>query len=191
MPSVIEICNAALMKLGDTAIGDLTENSRAAKLCNNLWSIIRDDVFRSYPWNCLQKRATLARTATTDTWGYDYRFQLPTDPYCLRVLSVKEHDENSDVDWRVEGRCIVTDSTSCNILYIAKEENPMQYDMMLVNALAARLATELAYSLTGNAKLVEAMSKQYIGILKMARSVDAQEGHPSELYEDTWLDSRL
>lgn len=190
MASAVDICNQALGMLGSFLIASLTEDSKAAKLCNNQYEATRDAVFRSYPWNCLMTRQTLAETATTPTWGYEHQYTLPTDPFCLRVLNMEEHDDDSEVDFVIEGRLLLTDADSCNILYIGRVTDPNQYDVLLQDALAAKLASDIAYSLTGNANLVRAMYDIYLATVRQARSVDAQEGVPRVLIEDTWLNAR-
>ena len=61
MASVVDICNTALNQLGASTILTLTEDSKNARLCNARYTQIRDAVFRSHPFNCLQKRVELGR----------------------------------------------------------------------------------------------------------------------------------
>ena len=70
MASVVDICNGALNQLGATTIVSLTEDSKNARLCNARFTQIRDSVFRSHPWNCLQKRLELSSSTDTPAWGF-------------------------------------------------------------------------------------------------------------------------
>ena len=54
MASIVDINNAALNQLGASTILSLTEDSKNARICNARYTQIRDAVFRSHPWNCLQ-----------------------------------------------------------------------------------------------------------------------------------------
>ena len=94
MPSVVDICNNALVDLGASSIVSLTEDSKAARLCNQRYDSIRDTVFRFHPWNCLINRASLAADAVAPAFEYAFQYTLPTDPYCLRVLSLETADFN-------------------------------------------------------------------------------------------------
>ena len=47
MASDVDICNSALNMVGASNIISLTEDSRAARLCNQRFEFIRDSVFRS------------------------------------------------------------------------------------------------------------------------------------------------
>ena len=70
MASVVDICNGALNQLGATTILSLTEDSKNARLCNSRYTQVRDSLFRSHPWNCLQKRVELAADTDTPAWGF-------------------------------------------------------------------------------------------------------------------------
>ena len=55
MPSVIDLCNSALDKVGQGAITSLSDGTKSAKLCNRNWPLVRDRVLRSHPWNFSRK----------------------------------------------------------------------------------------------------------------------------------------
>jgi len=187
MASIIDICNQALYDLGDSSISSLTQDDRKARLCNGKYGFVRDAVLRSYPWNCAIKRDELAREADAPDWEYTYKYALPGD--CLRVLRMKEEDDNGYA-WKVEGRAVLTDATTCSIRYIYRCTVVNNYDALLCSALAARLAAEIAYPLTQSNTLLKAMWDLYRLKIAEARSADAQEGTPDTVMEDTWLDAR-
>lgn len=186
MASVVGICNNALIKDGQDVITALTEDSKAARLCNQLYEDVRDAVLRSHPWNCAVTRKALALLSSTPDWGYAYEYQLPTSPYCLRVLRM----DYLDYEFKIEGCKLLTDQGAANILYIARITDPNQFDKLLIEAIAARLASELAYPLTASNTLSVNMWKLYESKLSEARGVDAQEGTPDEIEADTWLNER-
>ena len=105
MASVVEICNGALNQLGATTILSLTEDSKNARLCNQRFTQVRDAVFRSHPWNCLQKRQELAADTTAPAWGFKFAYTLPAD--CLRLLRILDYDSN----YKVEGRKILSNES--------------------------------------------------------------------------------
>ena len=49
MASVVDICNSALNQIGASNIISLTEDSKAARLCNQRYTFVRDSVFRAHP----------------------------------------------------------------------------------------------------------------------------------------------
>ena len=171
MASTVDICNGALNQLGDTTILSLTEDSKNARLCNSRYTQVRDAVFRSHPWNCLQERLELAQSTTTPAWGYSFKYDLPGD--CLRLLRILDYDS----DHKVEGRSILSNNSSMKILYISRVTDPNQYDENLRETLSAALAADIAYAITSNNTTQQNMLALYQEKLRDARFVDSTEGY--------------
>ena len=170
MASTVDICNGALNQLGATTILSLTEDSKNARLCNSRFTQVRDAVFRSHPWNCLQTRVELASSTTAPAWGFSYKYDLPGD--CLRLLRILDFDSN----YKVEGRSILSNNSSMKILYISRVEDPNQYDELLRETLSAALGADIAYAITSNNTTSQNMIVNYQEKLKDARFVDSTEG---------------
>ena len=170
MASTVDICNGALNQLGATTILSLTEDSKNARLCNSRFKQVRDAVFRSHPWNCLQKRVEIASSTTIPAWGYKFKFDLPGD--CLRLLRILDFDSN----YQVEGRSILSNNETMKILYISRVEDPNQYDELLRETLSAALGSDIAYAITSNNTTSQNMLVTYQEKLKDARFVDSTEG---------------
>ena len=184
MVSTVDICNRALQKLGHTKITSLDDDVKAARESQRAYALVRDAVFRDHPWNCLLARASLAALSETPAWGFANQYQLPVD--CLRVLEV-----DTDCVWRIEGRRILTDAGApLNVVYVRQEDDPEQYDLLLVEALASRLAVELAESLTQSNTKRELAERAYLEVLSQGRRADAQEGSARRLFRSSWLEAR-
>jgi len=173
MASVVGLCNSALNQIGASNIISLTEDSKAARICNQRYEFVRDGVFRAHPWNCLISRQALAPDATAPSFTYTYQFTLPTDPYCLRILKLS----NADIKFEVEGRKVLSDETPLNVVFVARVLDVNQYDMLLIETIVAALAADIAYPLSGSITLAAQLSSLYRDKLKEARFVDATEGN--------------
>tara|TARA_Y100001951_G_scaffold52173_1_gene41274 strand:+ start:1090 stop:1671 length:582 start_codon:yes stop_codon:yes gene_type:complete len=171
MASVVDICNTALNQLGASTILTLTEDSKNARLCNARYTQIRDAVFRSHPFNCLQKRVELSSSTTTPAWGYSFQYDLPGD--CLRLLRILDYDS----DHKVEGRSILSNNSSMKILYISRITDPNKYDELLRETISAALAADIAYAITSNNTTQQNMIALYQDKLRDARFVDSTEGY--------------
>lgn len=193
MASVVDICNGALNQLGASTILSLTEDSKNARLCNARYTQVRDAVFRSHPWNCLQKRVQLAADTDTPAWGFTKQYTLPAD--CLRVLTILDYD----ADYKIEGRKILTDNSTMKILYISRIEDPNEYDELLRETLSAALAADIAYAVTSSNPTASNMYNLFQDKLKDARFVDSTEGqnmNPEKgmadvIGADTFINSRF
>jgi hypothetical protein len=192
--SVVSICNMALGKIGAQSITAITEASENARACNRFYEACRDELLRRHPWNFAINRATLAQLADPPAYGYDHAYQLPSSPYCLRVLELYE-ERDSGYDFLIEGRKLITDSDTARIKYIQQVTDPAQFDSTFVEALATRLAAEIAIPVTGESGIAEALIK--LAEMKAFEAIgnDGLEGHadeddkPVEVY-GAWLSER-
>lgn len=201
MTSTVDIANFALNIIGASNISSLDENSKPARLVNQRYEGVRDAVFRSHPWNCLIRRAELAQEVDTPAFGYSKQYALPTDPFCLRVLEFSNGSLSYPQDnmfsntggpvFVIEGRKLLTDSGTARIKYIARVTDPNEYDAGLTEALAARLAMELAYAITGSTSVVQIATALYDEKMREARFVDATEGAPQKLEASDFIDARF
>lgn len=188
--SDVEIANRALDMLGQPPIASLTDDTKAAAACRRNYPLSRDHVLRSYPWNGATRRVALAASATAPAWGFAYQYQLPVD--CLRVLD-SEGDLRSGVKWRREGNMLLTDAAApLKIRYIAQATDPAQFDAMLVDVIAAHLASQIGYQVTGSNETANRAFQLYDRLHRDARMMDGREASSDEeLVADDWLAARL
>jgi len=181
MASEVDIINSALNMVGATNIIARSEDSKSARVTNQRFDYVRDAVCRAHPWNCLITRRTLASDAASPTFGFTNQYTLPTDPYCLRVLRL----DYLDVDFRVEGRKIHCDEDTLNLIYLARITDPNEWDQLLIESIAARLAADTAFALVQSTSLVATLYSLYETKLSEARFVDATEGTPGAIQNVT------
>lgn len=182
MPSIVDICNKALDKLGHGPITSLDDGNKAANLCTRNWPLIRDQVLRDHPWNFAVKRTVLAPSSNTPAWGFTYQFPLPAD--FLRLLEVR--DLSTD-DYQVEGRNILANDTALYIRYSYRAEDPNQYDSLFSDTAAVRLAYELCEALTQSNTKKQDLWQEYEDSLTRAKRADGQENPPQKFEEDDWI----
>jgi len=182
--SKVEIANLALMHVGDNVITSFSDGTAAANSINTVYETVRDAVLRDHIWNFAVKQATPSLDATAPIYGFNNRFDMPTD--LLRLIEIEDNPK-----YKIEGRFILTDSNPINIRYVYKNETVTEYDSMFVQALAVRLAATIAERLTQSSTLSEELLSVYRLYLKDAKSVDAQANYPDDLEANLWLDSRV
>ena len=192
MASVVDICNSALNLLGASTISALTDDSKNARLCNQRYEPVRNRVFRSHAWNCLHKRVQLAQNSTAPVVEYDHAYALPSD--CLRVLKI--HNGTTDsiataLDYKLEGRNIVTDQDTIFLIYIALDTDPNNYDSYLREAISHQLAADLCYAITNNAALANNYMTRADERLREARFIDATENSLDTVEANEFTNARL
>jgi len=192
MASVVNMCNSALNLLGASTIAALTDDTKNARLCNQRYEPVRNRVFRSHAWNCLHKRLQLAQNSTAPVVEYDHAYALPSD--CLRVLKI--HNGSTDsiasaLDYKLEGRNIVTDIDTVFVIYIALDTDPNNYDTYLRESISHQLAADLAYAITNNATLANQYMTRADERLREARFIDATENSLGTIEASEFTNARL
>lgn len=171
--SSTEICNIALGILDESRITALTDATEAARLCNLHYDAARDFVMRLHPWNFAMRRAVPSQNQTGPAFGYSYSFRLPTDPYCLRVVSLEPVD--NPPKWKVEGRDLLCDESAVSLVYVGRILDVASYDAGFVQALSHYLAWKLAKPLTGSRAEAADKREEFLRVVRMARGVDGME----------------
>ena len=192
MASTVDICNSALNLLGASTISALTDDSKNARLCNQRYEPVRNRVFRSHAWNCLHKRVQLAQNTTAPVVEYSYAYALPSD--CLRVLKIHTGTNdsiNSEIDYKLEGRNIVTNEGTVYLVYIALITDPNEYDTYLQESISHQLAADIAYAVTNNATLANNYMTRADERLREARFIDATENSLGIIESNEFTDARL
>ncbi len=190
MASEVEICSDALLQLGESPITSFDDDSKKARLCKRFYPMTRDAVLRAYPWRCAIAFQSLNQLAGEDVItgaGFAYTYQLPTDPYCLRALLI---NNDKTIQWEVIKRKLVTDESTVRLKFIERVTNPGDFDSLFQDTLTCRLASLIAYPITGNMGLAKGMFDLYLLKVDEARSIDSMEGSVEEYSSDDLLDVR-
>lgn len=122
-------------------------------------------------------------------WDWTAQVTLPSD--CLRVLEIENDDA---AEWAIEaGGVLCVDDLAdvpTDIRYIARVANVATYDSLFVDALAARIAAELAIPLVSDETLHRTQIALYEQKIAEARAKDALEQTPPDFDEDDWITVR-
>ena len=192
MASVVNICNSALNLIGASTISALTEDTKNARLCNQRYEPVRNRVFRSHNWNCLIKRVELAQNSTAPVMEYSYAYALPSD--CLRVLRIFNGTTNSiesDLEYKIEGKNVITNQTTVYLVYTSLDTDPNNYDAYLREAISHQLGADLAYAITNNATLAKNLMARADDRLREARFIDSTENSLETVEATEFTNARL
>jgi len=178
------ICNLALRAVGAARITSINDSVESARVLNDVYTLIREEVLSAHPWNFALRRASLTQLDETPEFDYDYAYQLPTG--CLRVIKMSV----DNAEFKIEEDKLLTDETSAKILYITNVTSSADFSPAFVSAFAARLAAEIAYPLTNSQTLADSKYSEYLKKLKTAKSIDGQEGSKEPIEDISWIDDR-
>jgi hypothetical protein len=179
-----DICNVALYRIGQKEmIASLDEASVQASACKVLYPNARDVVLASFLWAFAEKYATLALLVPTRT-GWSYEYQLPSDCIAPRYIStgVRPGALTSTVDSIClpasagagqkiafaigasddgTGRILLTDQAQAELVYTARITTVIAFPPLFIEALAYRLAADLALGLPVKPGVADQMERAF------------------------------
>jgi hypothetical protein len=187
MPSQVEICNLALVELGDEIIMSMTEDTKAARVMSILWEPSVKEVLADHTWGFARERAILPLLSTSPLHGFDYAYQLPSD--YIRMVYMGEPDD--EYIWQIEGDKLLTDEDTAEVIYIKYISDTTKFSSKFVTALSMLLTARAANTLAGmdTTKKGEAL-KVYDKTLLDAETVDSQNSTPPVFSVNRWRDAR-
>jgi hypothetical protein len=182
MPSVIDVVNTALDRLGQEPITSLDDETPESDLAKRLYPIIRDEVQRQFPWRRLKVRARLAADPVAPEFGFALRYRLPTG--FLRLLTLESGGCRVRA-YELEGDFILTDASDpLDIRYIATNNDPNKWDSLLVSVVATRLAYDMCEALTNSNTKKQVLAAELDELMLQARHANGREGHPEVVVAD-------
>lgn len=184
MASEVGICNEALTALGENTIIALSDDSKAARLCNLKYANKRDYLLRRYPWSFAAKRATLTADVDTPEFEFSTQFTLPVDCILFRELYP------NTISYSIENNKILCDDSTLYIKYTYRVIDPNEMDATFIEALSALLARELAIPLADSSTKQRQMDELYEVKLSEARFAGSIENDIEALEATDWLNSR-
>lgn len=186
--SETDIINDALIELGQELISNRSDPNKRARMANMKFDGNRDRVLRLHRWNSSIRRAQLSPLATGPLFTYTNAFQLPTD--FIRLSSLDNLNIQFKIEHGVDGKVIVSDESTINLIYIARITDVTQMDDLLTDTISARLAAGLAIALTGSREKRNDMIAIFNERLADARFIDSLESPVEQFEGQTWLDAR-
>jgi hypothetical protein len=175
--SQVSICNSALAQLGASPINSLSQGTTTSTLCNTFFDLARTKTLNLHTWNFSVARIELAPDAKKPLYEFEYQFTLPAD--YIRFL------DSYQSDWRLEGRKILSNSSTCYIKYVRDVEDVSSWSAGFVDTMIAQLRLDLSYPLTKNPVEQSAAMQNYEMVLRRSKYLDASEDITDNLFQQT------
>jgi hypothetical protein len=191
--------NAALAKLGQGAVLSFDDPDDRARWLKSRFADVRDLTLRSNRWHFALARARLSAEVAEPAFGYQRQFPLPTD--CLQLVEVAgvsvtpglaDYAAAPRPGFALEGERILTDAGApLEIRYVRRVTDVGGWDPLFAEAVACRLAFDLAEKLTQSSGKKEAALRDYQLAIREAVRVNAIESPPEEAPDGSWVLARL
>lgn len=195
MASQTSIINYAGTKIGaEGSILTIDDNKKLARTAKAVWDISLEATLAAHPWNFAIKRASLAALADAPTYGYARQFQRP--PGLLRLVEINgvhvwNTNPGAKPPYQYEGDKILTDmGAPLALRYVARIDDTGLYSGQFVEALACKLAMEMALPMTESGATRDRMSKAFDDAIGDAKGTDGRENPPEVADEDDWISAR-
>jgi hypothetical protein len=179
MASEVTICNQALSWLGQTPITSLEDPSTTAQLCKANYSELRQAVLEDSRWHFARMTFILdTPELIPPTEWTDYAFKFPLPPVGMLIVRDVYENRQGDVEaqWTVQGEYIYANRNPIYVVATADIEGANAMTASFRQALAARIAMDLAVPITQSRTMQEDMATMYGVKLSEAVAIDSQQG---------------
>lgn len=181
----IGVCNQAIGEIGGGEFGSpqiqsFVDGTSLSTLCGQFYPDTRDAVLELAPWSFALALARLARSPDVPPFKWKYSYQLPTQPYCLRVRGTdRGNGAHFEIGTDAEGhRCLFSDETSVSIEYTGRVPDLNAWSPLAVQVLIKMMASKLAKPVTGQNSLAQQKLQEAMAFLPEAKGSDGREGSP-------------
>lgn len=191
MPVEVDIANVALLRIGQLApLASLEEDTPQAQAVKAIFGHARDAVLEAFAWPFATFRAQLAVIASADDdpddenlrtgWGFTYA--LPANCIAPRYIypGTNNPGEGQEIPYRIEGdvqrgKVLVTNEPEAELIFTKLVDTPARWSPMFRDALAMRLASDLAMSVMKKPELGLGLYRVYQSLISQAAAAQANQ----------------
>ncbi len=181
--SSIELCNLALLKVGQNTISSLSaseDKSVQSLLCRYNYDQSRQSLLSQYQWSFACKEAELQKVSDGSSFKYDYKYTLPGG--FLRLVTLYDSSKNEIIAvthykplYDIQENYIFTDIDGCKIKYVFDLENVERMSPLFKNALVLDIAIRITKTLNDSTTYLQALQAEYQVTFAQAKIEDARQ----------------
>ena len=195
MATQVDVCNWALARIAVTrTISALDETSQEASTCSLWLDQIIDLVLRDHPWPFARRDVVLALVEEQPTPEWLFSYRMPAD--CLRVRRIIDGKRPNLPTYPMQiagddaGSLIYCDAEDAALSYTARVTDASRWPPDFADALAWRLAAEIAGPLAQSAAIADRAMRGYYAAVSKALSTALSEEQPDQPAEAEWIRER-
>jgi len=182
--SKIEIINRALLKLGEPPVSSLSD-AAFGKSYDMIYKDIKKLLLSAYPWRFACALKQLVRS--DEKFGQRFMYQLPED--CLLLLKVVDADANMALKrYEIAGQAIVVETAlSIAAEYVKDQDDDAVFSPLFKEALASKLAAELAMRLKHSANFKQVFENEFYNLVMQAELNNEIAKCAENLPDNSWV----
>lgn len=192
----VEICNLALLRINQTPITALNENSMQAKACDKSYVQSRQSLLSQYSWTFAIETAIPSlvndrkireneneqqyNARVLELFQYGYKFQFPNE--CLRIISIynsfgSELSANNPIKspWNIQKKHIFTDYPSIYVKYIKDTVDVTSFSPQFIDCFILDLAIRLTKYFNDSTTYLQQLKADYDAQFALAKISDCQQ----------------
>lgn len=189
--NTVEVCNLALARIGHGSsqpLVSIDDASEAARACKRVFPSLLRLMLREAPWPFAIKAVELQPVNTTVP-GWQHVYAKPTD--ALNILAITSADTDPwgvsaryvTRGFRLIGAVVACHESPAWAWYVADIADPVNADASFKDALAWRLAAELALTVKADPQLQRVAMEQAQMALSKALAAMGNEGRDDTAWE--------
>lgn len=189
MASQVEICNAALYKVGAARITSLADGTKYANILSSIWELKRDSELQANWWTFAIARHEAAALDDAPVGDWSYQYLVPSGFLAMVQLGedLSLYEDDTGPQFEIEGGRILTDQAAPLFMrYVKRVTNTGEFSPLFAEALACRLAVELCEAATQSLPKKELLIQQYKAAIREARRANAIELPPRRHPTTSW-----
>lgn len=183
----VELCSAALVKIGAAVITSLEDETAEADVAKRLYEMTLQGLITLHPWHFTLTQSELSVLDEAPQAGFSRVFSLPQD--ILRTISAGADSRATGSIYHVAGPRLFADA---NRIFLNYQCRPSTADFppFFVQALVARLAADFCLPLTEGTSRSEVLYRLAAAELRVAKLADSQQATPRAVDDFTLIMAR-
>ena len=187
----VDIASRALVMIGSNPISSFNDDTTEALVTNTIYEEVVESTLTRHNWRFATGQQQLSLLANTPTGRFEYAYQIPSNPECLKILAVTVNDALIQYS-RYEDKIYLDGFGSENAVimdYIFRQSED-QFPPHFRLAVEYKLASIFGGSVARDAALVREFDQLSERQLLIAKNTDSQETTTKTLSTDRFITER-
>ena len=187
----VDIASRALVMIGSNPISSFNDDTTEALVTNTIYEEVVESTLTRHNWRFATGQQQLSLLANAPTGRFEYAYQIPANPECLKILAVTVNDALIQYS-RYEDKIYLDGfgSQSAVIMDYIFRQSEDQFPPHFRLAVEYKLASIFGGSVARDAALVREFDQLSERQLLIAKNTDSSETTTKTLSTDRFITER-